>query len=404
MRMPRLPLARLSPARLTKPRLPGWLPLRTRRIRVVALAVALALIAGLTVVLWPRPSHVQVTAYFPRTVGIYPGSDVRVLGVRVGEIKKITPQGGRVRVDLEYEAEHKIPADAQAAIINSSVVSDRYLQLLPVYRGGATMADGAVIPEKRTAVPVELDRVFDSLHTTSEALGPKGANKDGSLSRLLGVSADNLEGQGATMHQTVEDLSQAITTLSDGRKDAFGTVKNLQNFTSALVANDKSVRAFNESLAKVAKQLSGERKDLGSALRELSLAMKDVAGFVRGNKKALTKNVKGLSEVTRVLVKQRAAMEEFLDVAPAGLGNLGNAYNPGSGTLDTRNNAEHPQGPGDLMCSLLKTAGETSDCKELKGLFDALPAAPEGLHSSSGPPPGSATTDRSLGGILGVST
>ena len=61
---------------------------------------------------------------------------------------------------------------------------------------GPAMRDGAVIPQSRTAVPVELDRIFDSLHTTAEALGPAGANKDGSLSRLLGVSADNLDGQG----------------------------------------------------------------------------------------------------------------------------------------------------------------------------------------------------------------
>lgn len=288
-----------------------------RLLRRTALVTAVVLVATLTVVLWPRSEPVRVTAYFPRTVGIYPGSDVRVLGVRIGEVKEIATEGERVRVTLEYEDERKVPADAKAAIINSSVVSDRYLQLLPVYRKGPAMRSGDVIPQSRTAVPVELDRVFDSLHTTAEALGPRGANKKGSLSRLLGVSADNLGGQGENLHHTVEDLSLAVTTLSDGRGDLFGTVRNLQLFTAMLAKDDKSVRSFNTSLAQVADQLAGERKDLGAALKHLGVALADVQEFVKKNKNSLTSNVNGLSKVTKVLVTQQAALAEILETTPA---------------------------------------------------------------------------------------
>lgn len=378
------------------------LPVKVRKR--LALLTALSLLAALTYVLWPRPEPVRVTAYFPRTVGIYPGSDVRVLGVRIGEVREITPEGGRVRVELEYEADREVPADAQAAIINSSVVSDRYVQLLPVYRGaGPVLRTGDEIPESRTAVPVELDRVFDSLHTTAGALGPDGANKDGSLSRLLGVSADNLDGQGKNLNRTVEDLSKAVTTLSDGRTDLFGTIRNLQVFTAALAADDKSVRSFNSSLAKVAGQLAGEREDLAAALRNLGTALGDVSDFVRKNKKSLTSNVEGLSRVTKVLVTQRAALEELLEVAPTGMSNLNNAYNPVAGTLDTRNNADQAQDPASLLCSLLRTTGDEGgknpDCAELRDLFDSLPKVPEAPQGTTV----TGTVDRTLGGILGAS-
>ncbi|MCK8434858.1 MCE family protein [Streptomyces sp. D2-8] len=370
-----------------------------KRLKALALLTALAVAGALTVALWPRSGSVRVTAYFPRTVGIYPGSDVRVLGVRIGEVRKITPEGGRVRVELEYDEGREVPAEAQAAIINSSVVSDRYVHLLPVYRKGPVLRDGDVIPESRTAVPVELDRVFDSLHTTSEALGPKGANQDGSLARLLGVSADNLEGQGKNLNRTVEDLSKAVTTLSDGRGDLFGTVRNLQVFTAALAADDKSVRSFNGSLAKVAGQLAGERKDLAAALKYLAAALGDVADFVKKNKKALASDVKGLSKVTKVLVTQRAALEELLETAPTGLSNLHNAYNPSAGTLDTRNNAQASQDPADLLCSLLRTTGdeggENPDCEELDKLFDSLPEVPKAPAV-----PSTGSVDRTLGGLL----
>ncbi|HLL37440.1 MAG TPA: MCE family protein [Streptomyces sp.] len=370
------------------------------RKKAVALVTALAIVAALAVALWPRTDTVRVTAYFPRTVGIYPGSDVRVLGVRIGEVAEIEPEGRRVRVVLEYDAERKVPAGAQAAIINSSVVSDRYVQLLPVYRKGPVLRDGAVIPEARTAVPVELDRIFDSLHTTAEALGPDGANEDGSLARLLGVSAETLEGQGDDIHRTVEDLSKAVTTLSDGRGDLFGTVRNLQVFTSALAADDQSVRTFTGTLAEVAEQLAGEREDLALALKHLGTALGDVADFVKDNKKSLTANVKGLSKVTKVLVTQRAALEELLEVAPTGLSNLQNAYNPSSGTLDTRNNPDHPQDPAALLCSILRTTGEKSaDCAELERLFDSLPELPDPSRLPAAPA-GTGSVDRTLGGIL----
>ncbi len=370
-----------------------------KRLKALALLTALAVAGALTVALWPRSGSVRVTAYFPRTVGIYPGSDVRVLGVRIGEVRKITPEGGRVRVELEYDEGREVPAGAQAAIINSSVVSDRYVQLLPVYRKGPALRDGDVIPETRTAVPVELDRIFDSLHTTAEALGPEGANKDGSLSRLLGVSADNLDGQGGNLHRTVKDLADAAGTLSDGRGDLFGTVRNLQVFTATLAADDKSGRSFNDSLEKVADQLAAERKDLAAALRHLGIALADVSDFVRENKKSLTSNVKGLSKVTKVLVTQREALAELLEVAPAGLSNLQNAYNPESGTLDTRNNMSHD--PATMLCSLLSTTGDAkaADCQELKKLFDSLPElTPASTTTGSGT--GSGSVDRSLGGIL----
>jgi phospholipid/cholesterol/gamma-HCH transport system substrate-binding protein len=366
-----------------------------RNLRRLALLAALAVVVALTVVLWPQRAPISVTAYFPRTVGIYPGSDVRVLGVRIGEVRAITPEGTRVKVTMEYDAGRKVPASAQAAIINSSVVSDRYVQLLPVYRSGPVMRSGDVIPESRTAVPVELDQVFDSLHSLSEALGPNGANNKGALSRLLGVSAANLDGQGKNLHQTVQDLSQTVTTLSDGRGDLFSTVRNLQVFTAMLAADDNNVRSFNDDLQQVAGQLAGERADLAAALRNLGTALADVAVFVRENKATLTSDVTGLSKVTKVLVTQRTALAELLRTAPTGLSNLQNAYNASSGTLDTRDNPEQLRDPTSLLCSLLSTTGDTkaADCAQVKKLFDSLPTLPQ---------TGSGSVDKTLGGILGA--
>jgi phospholipid/cholesterol/gamma-HCH transport system substrate-binding protein len=370
-----------------------------QRISILATVLALGLIGALLYVFWPSSPSTSVTAYFTRSVGIYPGSDVRILGVKVGSVTGVTPQGDRVRVEMQFGAGYKVPANAQAAIISASVVSDRYVQLLPVYEKGPVLASGAVIPLSRTAVPVELDATYDSLNTLSVALGPEGANSNGALSKLLGVTADNLNGQGANLHQTVQDLSQAARTLSDNRGDLFGTVDNLQVFTAKLAADDQQVGAFETNLADVSAQLAGERQDLAAALKNLAQALGDVSTFVHDNKAEITTDVKSLNAIAGILTKEQAALSEFLDVAPDAVGNLARAYNPTAGTLDTRINADQTQDPALFLCSLLDSFGQQIDCSGLQKLFKTLPP----LGPLADPLTGalSGILDKTLGGILG---
>ena len=86
-----------------------------RRAIIVGAVVVLA--AALAVPLWRlAPAERRLTAHFTRAIGIYEGSDVRVLGVRVGRVSKVTPEGRTVRVDLRYDHDLRIPADAQALV------------------------------------------------------------------------------------------------------------------------------------------------------------------------------------------------------------------------------------------------------------------------------------------------
>jgi phospholipid/cholesterol/gamma-HCH transport system substrate-binding protein len=367
--------------------------------RVIGGVVAVALLAGLVAVLLPHDSSRAGTAYFTRAVGLYKGSEVRILGVRVGEVRTVKAEGDRVRVDFVYDDKYKVPADAKAVIISSSVVSDRYVQLTPAYTGGRALADGASIPLARTAIPVELDRIFSSLDDLDVALGPKGANKNGALSRLLKVGADNLDGEGANINQTVTDLSAALTTLANGKDDIFGTVRNLAVFTAALAKSDDQVGAFNTDLASVADQLAGERGELGLALKNLAVALTEVASFVKENKSNLTTDIKGLADITGTLAKQKAAIGEVLEAGPDALSNLNLAYNGSSGTLDTRDNAQQSQDPAVFLCSLLISAGEPkSVCKDIDKVFKGLKfpkPGNQGLLSSTSTGP-----DLTLGGIL----
>ena len=339
---------------------------------VIALAVAVVVAMAAAIVWWPGSSSVTVTAHLSSAVGLYPGSDVRILGVPVGKVRSVTPEGSSVTVVLEYDAKYRVPADAKAAVVAPSLVSDRYVQLLPAYTGGAAMRTGADIPLSRTAVPVELDQITGNLDRLSVALGPNGANKDGALSDLLDTASKNLAGNGQRIHDTVGDLSQATATLAGGRDDLFGTVKDLQTFTSTLAANDPQVRRLNTDLASVSDQLAGERGDLGAALQNLAVALGEVASFVHDNRASLTTDISQLADVTGAVAKQKDAIAETLRNAPVALSNLGHAYDPTSGTLDNRVDLPGAEGVSQLLCGLVGHGTTARNGATLCDLFNAL--------------------------------
>lgn len=372
--------------------------------------LAVAVVVALLVTFWPRSEQKTVVAEFPRTVSLYEGSDVRILGVPVGKVTSVTPSGTDVVVHMEYDAKYSVPADAKAAIISPSIVGDRFVQLTPVYKGGPKLPDNAHLGIHRTATPLELDQIYSSLNDLNKALGPQGANKNGALSRLLDATAKNFGGQGEQFHTTIQNLGHFTKTLADNKDELFGTTRQIETFVHALSKNDDTVRRFNDSLQAGSQVLAAERHDLGAALHNLAIAMTQVRSFVHENRNALTSNIKGLTQLSQILVKRRKALDEILHVAPNALNNLALAYNSKAGTLNTRANIgetvnQLQADPATVICTFLGQApGGTKACKSLTSALNlrahGRPAALDGTHADNRFV--AERIDRSLGGLLEV--
>lgn len=348
--------------------------------RGLAIACVLALLAaGAAVWLTTETRSRTVTAYFGQGVGVYEGGEVRVLGVPAGSIEQVVPEPKRVRVELSVDPDVPVPANPRAVVVAPSVVSDRYVQL-DRYTGGPQLTDDTVIPLARTQTPAELDDVYNSLNEVAKALGPEGANKQGSLSDLLDTGAANLKGNGKALKNTITRLGEATRTLNGKQGPLFDTVRNLASFTSALAASDADIREFNDRFADVTGFLAGERESLSRAVSTLGGALGKVEGFIDDNRGALKSNVDNLRSVTDVLVRERAALAEILDVGPLAVNNLNNAYNASSGTLDARaviNELTDP--PIVLLCKQLRQGTPKSLPQTLADACDDLAPVVNGL-------------------------
>lgn len=330
--------------------------LATRRDRWLAGIGAVILVAGLVAggvaIYQAATPSTQITAYFAEAIGVYPQSTVRVLGVPVGTVDAVTPVGTDVKVTMTVNSGVKIPADADAVVMEPSVVSDRYIQLTPAYTGGPQIASGAVISLSRTAVPLEVDEVYASLAKLANALGPNGANKHDALSNLIKTGAANLAGNGAYLNEMLTEYGGLSKTLGGSAGNLFAAIAYLQQFTTMLKQNNGQVIKAEQQLAAVSGFLASDREELSSALTELATALSQIKAFIGSNRSLLTANVNKLASITSLLVEERASLAEALDVAPLAADNVVNAYNTSTHTLDGRGDLlEFEEGKGSLLTS-----------------------------------------------------
>jgi phospholipid/cholesterol/gamma-HCH transport system substrate-binding protein len=365
------------------------------RPRLLVLVPVALLLAAAVVVF--RPSGTRVVAYFPSATGLYKGDPVKVMGVAVGKVRSIRPDGDRVRVELEIRSQ-PIPADARAAIVAPSLVSERFVQLAPAYTKGRRMPSGGVIPLDRTAIPVSFDEVKRELTDLATALGPApGHDGDsGSLNQAIRTLDANVSPDAASrFRDSMEAMRGATASLAAGGDDLFATLRNLNTFVENLSVNDRAARDLTVGLAHFSGVIDQNRDQLGSAVAGLDRALAVIRRFVTENGDVVDTGVRNLEQVARTLASRSNELAGALHAAPTVVDNLDNMIENQAVTARvTLNNARDLS---QLLCgSVLGVGGAVAQCKAAIGpLLDTLglrplPGAPatasEQPSGSSEPP------------------
>ncbi len=293
-----------------------------------------------------------ITAYFDTATAIYPGDEVRVAGVKVGNIDSIHPEGTQARMVMKVDRDVPIPENAKAVIVAQNLVAARYVQLTPAYRSsGPVMHDGAVIPRDRTVMPVEWDEVKAQLMRLSHDFGPNSQVSEPSIARFIDTAADALQGNGDKLRQTLAELSAVGRILANGSGNIASTIKNLQILVTILRASDTQLAQFNDRLAALTGVVNDSRSDLDAALTNLSTAVGEVSRFISETRNQTSEQVQRLANVTQVLVDKNMALQNVLHVAPNALANFYNDYNPDTGTVVGGFGIPNFQNPTQLFCS-----------------------------------------------------
>jgi phospholipid/cholesterol/gamma-HCH transport system substrate-binding protein len=328
----------------------------------VITALVVALIGGLYV-LWPRVGTHTVVGYFTSATGLYPGDDVRVVGVPVGSVESISPEVDAVKITMRVQDSVKLPADARALVIAPNIVSARFIQLTPAYKQGPAMQDGGSIGLDHTAVPVEWDEVKSQLNQLSQQLGPQAGQVQGPLGAFINQAADTFDGNGDSFRRALRELSQTAGRLGDSRTDLFGTVKNLQILIDALSRSNEQIVQFSGHLASVSQVLADSSVGLDNTLGALNQALSDVRGFLDENNKTLIGSINKVTDFTSLLSNQSDDIEQILHVLPNAMANFYNIYNPAQGTANGLLGLPEFTNPVQFICANFDAAGQADNYK-----------------------------------------
>ena len=313
-------------------------------------AAAVALLQGLAGI-----DRTHIVAYFDNTNGMFKGDEVRILGVPVGSIDTIEPLPDRVKVTFWVDDQYKVPADAKAVILSPQLITSRAIQLTPAYTGGPAMKNGAVIPQSRTAVPLEWDDLRAQLEKLTDALQPTKPGGVSTLGAFVDTAADNLRDNGASIREAIIKLSEAFSIVGDHSGDTFATIKNVSVVVSALKDSTTVQRRLNQNLAAVTGLLAEDPGAVGKAISDLNTVVGQATSFIAENREPLGTTTDKLSSISQAVAESIPDIKESLHVFPTAFQNLLNIYRPAQGAIAGEFAIPNFNNPVEFLCGAIES-------------------------------------------------
>lgn len=263
-------------------------------LRHLALLLAVALVASGCGMIGGSGTY-EVTASFPTTFNLFPGSPVKVLGLQVGQIKDIEVEEGNqsVTVTMLVDDETLVPRDVEAIVIPDSLLGERYIQLDPPYTGGERMPDGGEIPLEATTVPFEFDEVLEGLNRFV------GGLDEDEVARLVSNAAEVLDGQGVELGETIDAADAAIDVLRENDEELIALASRLSDLNETLNTRDEEIGELIEDFSSLARILADDRVEIDRALNGLVRLTDELGRLLEVNRVDLEDDIATLARVGR---------------------------------------------------------------------------------------------------------
>ncbi len=288
--------------------------------RLAALLSVVLLLTGCSM-LPDTASYHHMTAYFPKTTAFYEQSHVKVMGVDVGTVDKITIQGDKVKVDFSVRSDVPLPANVQASIVPLNLVGERNLVLGPAWTPGTPKAaDGLVIPETRTHVPVEVDDALQGFTNLANALDPAKVNK------AVGTAANSFKGNGNAFNQALQQTGELANNIAGQNDQLLQVAQNLNTLAGVVRGREQTLGTLIQNFSTASSVLADERGDLQSLVNNLLTLLNDGGKLLGKYQADLPSDLAVLTRVALVLQGNYKSVGQLIHALPNVSGAFIGAY------------------------------------------------------------------------------
>lgn len=273
----------------------GW-ELRTVARRGLGVAFVLGMVGFLvfTVLVYRQvfTPVVNVALHAERAGSqLVPHADVKIRGVRVGEVRSVDARadGVTLRLALDPEHAHAVPSNVTARLLPKTLFGERYVDLVMPERPADAISDGDVIHEDRSKATVEVNRVLDNLMPLLRSVQPD------KLATTLTATATALDGNGEQLGATMVTLDRYLGELNPSVPELTENLRSLAKVSDVYADAAPDLLHGLADLAGTSRTVVRQRDDLHELLITLTTTADDAREFLAANRD----NVVDLAKVGR---------------------------------------------------------------------------------------------------------
>jgi phospholipid/cholesterol/gamma-HCH transport system substrate-binding protein len=278
----------------------------------IVVTVVLTAVLGISIANINTTSTNTYKARFSDATLLLPNDDVRIAGVRVGQVKDVKIVDKRqAEVDFEVDAGRKLPAGATAQIKFRNLVGQRYVAL-----GEGTgdpnqvLPPGGSIPLEHTTPALDLTELFNGFKPLFTALNPNDINK------LSYEVIQVLQGEGGTVESLLAHTASLTTTIANKDQVIGEVIDNLNNVLDTVNAHTPQLNDLIIKLQQLVSGLAADREPIGDAIQSLGDLAVTTSGLLKDARQPLKDDIGALGTLTGNLNDNEALVEHFIQFLP----------------------------------------------------------------------------------------
>jgi phospholipid/cholesterol/gamma-HCH transport system substrate-binding protein len=249
----------------------------------------------------------HVIAAFETLKELKEGDEVRMAGVKIGEVERTRLAGGRrPEAVLRIGPDYMIKADATASIIMAGLLGTNYIGVTLGTDTSPDLEDGAEIKTKTTP----------DLNDVMSQIGDLGKKLEDALGDLSG----SLSGEGKGVGGIIQKVDQLVT---ENRENIQKTTANLQSITDKVNKGEGTLgKLINDTKL---------HDDLLATLDEIKKGAADAKSFVANAQSIIDQVKAGKGAIGALVFDQKAG--DDLKASIANLRSVSDKISNGEGTL-----------------------------------------------------------------------
>jgi phospholipid/cholesterol/gamma-HCH transport system substrate-binding protein len=250
-------------------------------------------------------------AQFTNVSNLREGKLVRIAGVEVGKVKKISVNpDATVRVEFTADDSVTLTEGTQAVIRYDNLFGDRFLALEEGAGGLKVLSPGQTIPLSRTKPALDLDALIGGFKPLFRALNPDQVN---ALSDEL---LQAFQGQGSTIGSFLDQAAAVTNTLADRDQLIGQVINNLNVVLGSLGGQSDRLDKAVMSLSQLIHALAERKTDISNAVAYTNAATASVADLLTQARAPLGKVVHETDRAAGIAVADHEYLDNLLNTLP----------------------------------------------------------------------------------------